>query len=586
MSASTTLEDIISSKTDSSISGDVRHWFETENGCPSIWLAFGHVDKPGVIDFGTAADTITLYLVDKQDRTLVQKFSAGDQLPAIDRELQTIHIAFPLSKISPSTEIYANVEHANRLRIQPRFLDQQEFERREKDAMIVHSWTIGAVSVIALFNLCLGLALRKSLFVYYALFVASLAVANFSFTGLGAVYLWPTQPHTSNFVREIGMVSNLVFAGAMFTAFLEGCEAKRIVRFGILYPSLAIVPVSTVWWLLDEWQAHIVISAWIGLAILSFTFAIMYLTWRRFTPAKLLLLPIFLICLPAFLAIFLPKNTPDELEIGMFSVRYILPVDHYFEAVMILDALLFSLLFAYRIRIVESEALKISDEMQSLQQSFSQKIIDTIDDERKRIAADLHDTAGQGLLAISTKLIHFTKDETLSSQQLAAIEQTADYSRGVVNEIRRISHDLHPAILDHVGWGAAIEELYENLSAHSAIDAKVDIEVADEALNDLQKIHLFRITQEMVSNVAKHASSNKHEGRFYKEDRHLIAEFIQDSQFDIFQPDEPLKHSLGFSIINQRVRSLGGKWRKTNANGRTIIKIAVPSCRSNPETIS
>ncbi len=586
VSQSVQLADVVSPKGSRLFFKDKQTWFKTEYGCPAIWLAFGQVDRAGVIDFGTLVDKVTLFVVDDRNGELVWMSAAGDQLAANGRDLQAVHIAFPIEQHSPTREIYAKIEHASQLRIQPRLLDQQEFERREKDALIVHAWTIGAASVMALFNLCLGLALRKSLFVYYAAFVASLMLANTTYTGLGAAYLWPSYAQTTNTVREASMVCNLVFAGAMFAVFLESCGAKRAIRIGILYPSLSIIPVSMVWWVLDEWLAHNIISAWVGLAILSFIVTIVHLSFRRFAPPRLLLPPLFLICLPVFLALFVPKNSADELAIGLFSIRYVLPVDHYFEVIMFLDALLFSLLFAYRIRIVESEALRVSDEMRALQQSISQRIINTIDGERRRIAADLHDTAGQGLLAIAAKLTHFMRDGKLSSKQKSMIEQTADYSRGVVNDIRRISHDLHPAILDHIGWGAAIQDLYENLSENSDIDAQVEIRVADEVLDDLQKMHLFRITQEIVSNAAKHSESRSHKAKFYIADQMLIAEYFEDAKFDIVQSNERLNHSLGYFIIDQRVRSLKGKWQKTDQNGQTKIVVEVPVGSENREEIS
>ena len=583
---SAVLDELVSEGASQVFLEEEQTWLETGYGCPAIWLAFGSIERAGVIDFGTLVDKVTLYILNSQNGELVWTSEAGDQLAANNGDLQAVHIAFPIDKQFLANEIYAKIEHPSQLRIEPRFLERQEFERRERDALVVHSLVIGAAAVIALFNLLLGLALRKSLFIYYALFVASLMVANMTYTGLGAAYFWPAYAQTSNFVREIAIVCNLVFAGAMFTVFLEDCDAKQIIRYGILYPAISIIPVSVVWWLFDEWIAHMIISAWAGLAILAFVATVSLLTLRRYASPRLLLLPLFLICLPVFLALFVPKNSPTELEIGLLSVRYILPVDHYFEAVMLLDALLFSLLFAFRIRIVESEALRVSDEMRTLQQSISQRIINTIDGERRRIAADLHDTAGQGLLAIATRLTHFSRDNSLSSKQKAEVQQTADYSRGVVNDIRRISHDLHPAILDHIGWGAAIEEMYENLSQHSDIDAQVDIQVDDDVLNDSQRMHLFRITQEIVSNAAKHSSSTKHRARFYLEDQRLNAEFAEDTKFEIARTSERNSHSLGYSIIDQRVRSLNGKWHKTSQNGQTTIAVEIPVFGDNQESPS
>jgi signal transduction histidine kinase len=135
-----------------------------------------------------------------------------------------------------------------------------------------------------------------------------------------------------------------------------------------------------------------------------------------------------------------------------------------------------------------------------------QKLIHSQEDERMRIASELHDSLGQRLVIINTmaqlSLRHSVNDATnqafseISTEALAAIDDT-----------RSIAYDLRPIHLEQLGLTSSIEELVTKLSAMTDIEVSSQLDNIDDILPDHLQINLYRIVQEALSNVAKYSSA-------------------------------------------------------------------------------
>lgn len=183
------------------------------------------------------------------------------------------------------------------------------------------------------------------------------------------------------------------------------------------------------------------------------------------------------------------------------------------------------------------------------------------EEERQRIAADLHDDAGPLLatarLYLNENLIH--QEPAVQLQSIFSAKQIIDDS---IQLIRNISHSLMPPTLKNFGLEAAVKDLFEKINGSGVINASVRFHDNRERLNDEQELLIFRIVQELVTNIIKHS----HAGFIHLTQNtqgNLVYFRIHHDGKGILQQDfDKLEHNsvgLGLKNIQSRMRVLKGK---------------------------
>lgn len=183
------------------------------------------------------------------------------------------------------------------------------------------------------------------------------------------------------------------------------------------------------------------------------------------------------------------------------------------------------------------------------------------EEERQRIAADLHDDAGPLLatarLYLNENLIH--QEAAVQLQSIFSAKQIIDDS---IQLIRNISHSLMPPTLKNFGLEAAVKDLFEKINGSGVINASVRFHDNRQRLNDEQELLIFRILQELVTNIIKHSSA----GFIHLTQNvqgNLVYFRIHHDGKGILQKDfDKLEHNsegLGLKNIQSRMRVLKGK---------------------------
>jgi two-component system NarL family sensor kinase len=130
------------------------------------------------------------------------------------------------------------------------------------------------------------------------------------------------------------------------------------------------------------------------------------------------------------------------------------------------------------------------------------------DEERRRIARELHDSFGQLLAAISmTGVLLEAESAKLSPDWANRISENAAMVAEANNQVRAISHLLHPPLLDEVGLASAPQWYVEGFSGRSKIDAKLDIPKKFVGMSKEMELSIFRVVQECLTNIHRHAGS-------------------------------------------------------------------------------
>jgi signal transduction histidine kinase len=201
-------------------------------------------------------------------------------------------------------------------------------------------------------------------------------------------------------------------------------------------------------------------------------------------------------------------------------------------------------------------------------------MIDGQELERQRLSRELHDGLGQSLIALKLKLEAINSSDVCGmNKNLKEVKISFD---GTINEIRRISNDLMPAVLSEFGLITALKNIADEISENSNINFKVTYKGRYNDLNNRVSIYLFRIIQEATNNIVKHADASEAGFELIK-NSNSIQVMIEDNGkgFDIAKT-----HRLsgnGIHNMRERIRLLQGKLEiKSQAGKGTLIKIDIP----------
>lgn len=209
------------------------------------------------------------------------------------------------------------------------------------------------------------------------------------------------------------------------------------------------------------------------------------------------------------------------------------------------------------------------------------KLITAQEDERKRLASDLHDGIIQSLIAIWYRLQRITPDEQMEPQKWhGEINELTDVLNEQIQEIRRILYDLRPIILDNYGLIPAVESHIDNIQDKYSLPIDLVIEGEKERLPSKIEVTLFRILQEALTNVIKHAGATGVKVRLSILENEAVLSVEDDGSGINTSPiDKPqLQNRLGLASIQERALLLGGNCTIDSRPGdgtRVIVKIPV-----------
>jgi PAS domain S-box-containing protein len=211
------------------------------------------------------------------------------------------------------------------------------------------------------------------------------------------------------------------------------------------------------------------------------------------------------------------------------------------------------------------------------------------DEERRRIARDLHDSTGQNLAALKMALGQLSRSIPQSSkaarQHLSESQALVDQS---LREVRTLSYLLHPPMLDEAGLEVAIRLHVEGFVKRSGI--RVDIEVSasfGRMKLDIELV-LFRVIQESLTNIHQHSRSTQATIRLGRNARDVIIE-VSDTGHKKSGDRFPFKPGVGISSMQERVKQIGGQLAMESGSRGTTVRAMLPAGfvthedASNPE---
>jgi signal transduction histidine kinase len=205
----------------------------------------------------------------------------------------------------------------------------------------------------------------------------------------------------------------------------------------------------------------------------------------------------------------------------------------------------------------------------------------TRDDERRRVALDLHESAGQSLAALKMSL--GLLGEILSKRTKGAhmlLQSSLELLEGAIREVRTISYLMHPPMLDEAGLDPALRWYARGFSERSGIKVRVDVAEAIGRYAHEVEITIFRIVQEALTNVHRYSGSPTAIICLARENEHIRAE-IQDEGCGLQSPAAPgdrfMLPGVGIAGMRERVEQLNGTFEIESIPGRgTTVRAILP----------
>jgi two-component system NarL family sensor kinase len=219
---------------------------------------------------------------------------------------------------------------------------------------------------------------------------------------------------------------------------------------------------------------------------------------------------------------------------------------------------------------------------------LTQRVFDAQEEERGRVARELHDGISQILVGVRFAL-DSARRRLLQGEPDAgsSLEQGIDNLGTAITEVRRISRDLRPGVLDDLGLGPALKSLVEEFEKRTSIETEFDTVVFRNRLDQNAKIALYRIAQEALTNIERHAGATHVtvDLRGHKKGATLK---ISDNGCGLNQSQHNRGAGIGLRNMQERVEQLDGELRIKSLRGQskgTVIEATVPLTRLlSPET--
>jgi signal transduction histidine kinase len=208
--------------------------------------------------------------------------------------------------------------------------------------------------------------------------------------------------------------------------------------------------------------------------------------------------------------------------------------------------------------------------------ALNERLINAQEEERMRIARELHDDLSQQIAALSISVS--TLKQHLPGQKLEAREQAERLQHRLVQlaeSVRHLSHRLHPAVLEHAGLAAALRSYCAEFSILSGVNVSCDAEPTDD-LPPAVALCIYRVTQEALQNVAKHALAKEAEVRL-RCSNGLVCLTVSDHGAGCSLDRARVSGGLGLVSMHERVRLVNGTFEfKSEPKGGTMVKVEIP----------
>jgi PAS domain S-box-containing protein len=224
-----------------------------------------------------------------------------------------------------------------------------------------------------------------------------------------------------------------------------------------------------------------------------------------------------------------------------------------------------------------TERVRAEEELRRL----SGELLRSQDEERRKIALDLHDSTGQDLVALATMLGQLRESipsaERKSRRLLSGCKALSDKC---IRDVRTLSYVLHPPMLDQAGLGDAIRDYVDGFTRRSGIHVELELSPRLGRMERGVELALFRVVQESLTNIQRHSGSQRAKIRIYR-NSNLTLEISDHSHAASAsaprgKEERRFKVGVGIAGMQERARLIGGRLEIDSTSDGTTVRVTIP----------
>ena len=226
---------------------------------------------------------------------------------------------------------------------------------------------------------------------------------------------------------------------------------------------------------------------------------------------------------------------------------------------------------------VQQSRLEALEQQEEIRRELLRHTVQAQEDERTRIARELHDETSQTLTAFTLELATLRELAKRKSQMKTIVDRLQEHSRQMSQGLYNMVHDLRPAQLDDLGLVPAIKFLLDSDYCPKGMKVAFQVTGAQKRLDSLIETVLYRVTQEALTNVNRHADTNQAIVRLDFAPAEVTLGVLDSGKG--FDPNEPLRPPRGWGLegMRERVEAVGGRLLLYSAPGRgTTVEVTIP----------
>ncbi|MBE9538529.1 MAG: hypothetical protein IMF06_05560 [Proteobacteria bacterium] len=504
---------------------------------------------------------------------------AGDRYPFVERSIRTAAIAFPIP--AGNADPIDVLIRARNMTAQPMNFAALVWPAEGWQSYLLRlgAWYgafLGAIFILCLYNVFLALSLRDSSYLLYICYILNLTLGVILLSGLAEEFFWPGGKPASFVLATTGVGAFFAVAfvnhflkikewspGAYWTSTVLATLAMLMGLVLTIYPNLPFMPPAY-----SAITVHVLALLvgsiyFIGVALLRYSSGIVH---ARFLALSMLSL---LVCMVFYFA-----YTYGYVQYNPF-------IGHALEFGALAEGVLLALALADRINFLIQQKQAAEREALEYQQTFSQNLINAQEKERETLSQTMHDSIGHAVLVLKNNLHQClgllpAEKENNPSEVSMLLREQLSFCGEIMHDVRRISHDLHPHMLQHLGLAAALRSTMERALAHAEIRWSLDVDELAEDLDPDVKITVYRVVQECLSNIIKYASADNVFCAITCSDG-VVRGTVSDDGIG-FKTQHKETATLGLQGMRDRVQLVGGTMGITSTQKRgTRVSFELPA---------
>ncbi len=440
------------------------------------------------------------------------------------------------------------------------------------------SFYYGILAALSALSIMLFFLIKEKVYIYFASYLTTQTLLQLSTSGFAAIYIWPDFTFWVDRSLPILMSLTIISGLSFLLAFIERSKFKNWQILVIkLYQLFALIIIVGSFFEGDIYYASIwllyrmIPPFYIGLIILG-----TYFFAKNYLPARFFIVGI----IGSFISIFaIMFYSVMKEHNNVFTNEYVLFGEVIKSAMLTLALLDRFRYYKEEKDVIQLKMIKQLEDLNIYKENINKELSDKISEktnelnqkqyevkralllgeeqERKRIAAELHDGMGSMLstLKLNAESLELDK-KNLSDKELIAYKNIIDLIDKACIELRNISHNMIPTGMEQFGLIQSLQSIIKKINNSSRIYFNLDTYNLSDRFNQELELSLYRITLELINNVIKHSNAKYATIQLIKNDDNITLMVEDDGQgFDI----DKVKEGMGLHNIKSRIDVFNGK---------------------------